>query len=102
VEETEDDPATQLIQWWEDVTIHGIGSRVVLVPAPSGWGRTTLLDGFTAAVLNAVPFSVVLRMDGRTAPAGPGQGESGILADRLATSSTVTIPVQEIQAVLTA
>jgi len=29
------------------------------------------------------------------------EGESGILADRLATSSTVTIPVQEIQAVIT-
>jgi len=28
-------------------------------------------------------------------------GESGVLADRLATSSTITIPVQEIQAVIT-
>jgi len=28
-------------------------------------------------------------------------GESGILADRLATSSTLTVPVQEIQAVIT-
>lgn len=72
MEETEDDAATQLIQWWEDVTIHGIGSRVVRVAAPSGWGRTTLLDGFTAAVLEAVPFSVVLRMDGKKAKPGAG------------------------------
>ncbi|HEV8115829.1 MAG TPA: hypothetical protein VGP53_06290, partial [Acidimicrobiales bacterium] len=72
MEDLEDDAATQLIQWWEDVTIEGIGSRVVLVPALSGWGRTTLLDGFTAAVLQAVPFSIVLRMDGKEAPPGAG------------------------------
>jgi len=62
----------ELVEWWEDVIVGGIGSRVVLVPAPSGWGRTRLLDDFTAAVRQPARFSVVLRMDGRTAQPGPG------------------------------
>lgn len=54
-----------LVEWWEDVVLGGIGSRVVLVSAPLGWGRTRLLDDFTASVLQAECFSVVLRIDGR-------------------------------------
>jgi hypothetical protein len=30
---------TELVEWWEDVALGGVGSRVVLLPVPAGWGR---------------------------------------------------------------
>ena len=36
--------AGELVEWWEDVCLRGIGSRVVLVAVPTGWGRSTVLD----------------------------------------------------------
>ena len=36
----------ELAEWWEDLWQRGIGSHVVLVPVPSGWGRSTVLGEF--------------------------------------------------------
>jgi hypothetical protein len=38
----------ELAEWWEDIGEAGIGSRVVLVEVPSGWGTTTVLAEFEA------------------------------------------------------
>jgi Tetratricopeptide repeat len=39
----------ELTEWWENVRDRGIGSQVVLVPAPRGWGRSSLLNAFLRA-----------------------------------------------------
>ena len=40
----------ELEEWREDVGERGIGSRVVLLVAPAGWGRSAVLARFQAAV----------------------------------------------------
>jgi Tetratricopeptide repeat len=40
----------ELTEWWEDLCEGGIGSRVVLVPVPSGWGRSSVLREFRKIV----------------------------------------------------
>ena len=55
----------ELEEWREDVHERGIGSRVVLLVAPAGWGRSTVLARFRAAVEAADgPVTVVARIDG--------------------------------------
>jgi len=55
----------ELEEWREDVRERGIGSRVVLLVAPAGWGRSAVLDQFRAAVEAAGgPVTVVARIDG--------------------------------------
>ena len=41
--------AGELVEWWEDLWQRGIGSRVVLVAVPPGWGRSAALDHLAAA-----------------------------------------------------
>jgi hypothetical protein len=41
--------AEELAEWWEDVAEGGIGSQVVLVAVPPGWGRSAVLQHFAAA-----------------------------------------------------
>jgi hypothetical protein len=40
----------ELTEWWKDISEKGIGSRVVLVVVPPGWGATTVLREFEAMV----------------------------------------------------
>ena len=39
----------ELTEWWEDVRDGDIGSRVVLVEVPPGWGAQAVLDAFREA-----------------------------------------------------
>jgi hypothetical protein len=39
--------AEELAEWREDLAGRGIGSRVVLVAVPAGWGRSAVLQQFT-------------------------------------------------------
>ena len=55
----------ELEEWREDVRERGIGSRVVLLVAPAGWGRSAVLARFRAAVEEADgPVTVVAGIDG--------------------------------------
>jgi len=67
-----DDVFAELVEWWEDITIGGIGSGIVVVPVPAGWGRTALLDSFVRRVESDQRSSVLLRIDGLDTPPGPG------------------------------
>ena len=40
----------ELGEWWKDISEKGIGSRVVLVEVPPGWGATTVLREFGGKV----------------------------------------------------
>ncbi len=40
----------ELAEWWEDVCDGGIGSRVVVVEVPAGWGALAVLEEFSALV----------------------------------------------------
>ena len=49
------------MEWWEDVRDGGIGSQVVLLEVPRGWGRSRVLNDLTGAVEDAdgpVTFTV--------------------------------------------
>jgi hypothetical protein len=55
----------ELAEWWEDLWQRGIGSHVVLVPVPPGWGRSALLSEFKAVVEDDDgPVRVVVFLDG--------------------------------------
>ena len=55
----------ELEEWREDVRERGIGSRVVLLVAPAGWGRSAVLARFRAAVEAADgPVTVIAGIDG--------------------------------------
>jgi hypothetical protein len=55
----------ELAEWREDVRERGIGSRVVLLVAPAGWGRSAVLARFRAEIEAADgPVTVVAGIDG--------------------------------------
>ena len=55
----------ELEEWREDVCGHGIGSRVVLVAAPAGWGRSAVLARFLDGAGSADGLvALVARIDG--------------------------------------
>ena len=55
----------ELEEWREDVREGGIGSRVVLLAAPAGWGRSAVLARFGEAVESAVgPVTVLAGIEG--------------------------------------
>src|SRR5262245_16092380 len=55
----------ELGEWREDVRERGIGSRVVLLAVPAGWGRSTVLAPVRDAVERADgPVAVVAGIDG--------------------------------------
>jgi hypothetical protein len=55
----------ELEEWREDVCGGGIGSRVVLVVAPAGWGRSAVLSRFLACADGADgPVALVAGIDG--------------------------------------
>jgi hypothetical protein len=76
----------ELAEWWEDLWQRGIGSHVVLVPVPSGWGRSTVLGEFRAVVEeDGGPVRVVVFLDGGL----PGRA---VQADALVKSLTAAAP----------
>jgi hypothetical protein len=65
--------ATELAQWWGGIRHGGIGSHAVLLAGPPGWGRSTVLDQLPEMIARAdAPISLVVRIDGRSLPDGPG------------------------------
>jgi AAA ATPase domain len=72
--ERQKEAAAELAQWWDGIRHGGVGSHVVLLVGPEGWGRTTVLDQLpdVLARADAQPGALV-RINGRTLPAEPGQ-----------------------------
>ena len=59
----------ELAEWLEDVTAGGIGSRVVLVAVPAGWGRSPVLQKFAAlASADEGPVTLVAPISGDLPP----------------------------------
>jgi Tetratricopeptide repeat len=78
----------ELVEWWEELWQRGMTSRVVLVPVPPGWGRTTVLDRFVeAADADEAPVTLVARINGRELPDGVG-AQAAVLRDCLAEAAT--------------
>jgi hypothetical protein len=60
---------SELAEWWEDVSVGGIGSAVVLLAVPPGWGRSSVLDGLEGVAAGADgPVTLTVRIGG--VPAG--------------------------------
>ena len=54
----------ELTEWWEDVRDKRIGSRVVLVQVPPGWGTSVVLDEFRKLVDDpAGPVTIPINID---------------------------------------
>ena len=65
--------ADELAEWWEDLWQRGIGSQIVLVQVPPGWGRSTVLDRLAQIVgAEDAPVTLVVRVNGRELPDGLG------------------------------
>jgi tetratricopeptide (TPR) repeat protein len=62
----------ELVEWWQDLARHEINSRAVLLPVPSRWGRTHLLNEFAAFVEDDEAVSIVVRVPGALLPDGLG------------------------------
>jgi hypothetical protein len=73
--------ATELAEWWEDLWQAQIGSQVVLVAVPAGWGRSTVLDRFADGIISRddAPVTLIVRVNGQDV-----RGETiGIQAEKL-------------------
>jgi hypothetical protein len=59
--------AGELREWWEDLWQRSIGSQVVLLQVPSGWGRKTVLDRFTEEIgaQDDAPVTLTVRIESR-------------------------------------
>lgn len=60
--------AGELTSFWEGLREHGSCSRVVVVAAPPGWGRSAALDHFAQIAANDGPVTLVARVNGRELP----------------------------------
>lgn len=82
------DLAAELSECWEDLRQRRVGSRIVLVKVPNGWGRSTVLDHFEAAINDPAnaPVTRTLRINGRELPEDIGL-QAAMLRDRLTTIS---------------
>ena len=59
----------ELTEWWEDLCQGGIGSQVVLLPVPAGWGRSFVLERLRAVVEDVdAPIALLVWIDGRLPP----------------------------------
>jgi hypothetical protein len=75
--------ATELAQWWDGLRLGGIGSHVVLLVGPAGWGRSTVLDQLPEISSGAdAPISLEVRINGNSLPDEPGL-QAPALRDRL-------------------
>jgi tetratricopeptide (TPR) repeat protein len=67
----------ELTEWRENLGQGGIGSQVVLVAVPPGWGRSTVLDEFAAVVGgDKGPATLVVRITGGLPPGRAVQAEA--------------------------
>jgi hypothetical protein len=65
--------ATEVAQWWHGLRHGGIGSQAVLLAAPSGWGRSTVLDQLPEIISRADgPIGLEVRINARSLPGEPG------------------------------
>jgi tetratricopeptide (TPR) repeat protein len=62
----------ELAEWWQDLARQEINSRAVLLPVPSRWGRTRLLNQFAVLVEDDEALSIVVRVPGASVPDGLG------------------------------
>ncbi|HEU5420401.1 MAG TPA: AAA family ATPase [Streptosporangiaceae bacterium] len=62
----------ELAQWWEGIRHGGVGSHVVLLTGPSGWGKSTVLGQLAAQLSEAgSPASVVASVSAGSLPGEP-------------------------------
>jgi hypothetical protein len=63
----------ELAEWWEDLWQAHTGSRVVLVPVPAGWGRSTVLNRFATTIASRedAPVTLTVRIEGQKLPGEP-------------------------------
>jgi hypothetical protein len=65
--------AAELAQWWDGIRQGGVGSHMVLLPGPVGWGRSTVLNQLPQLIGAAgCPADVEVRIDGKSLPDEPG------------------------------
>ena len=62
----------ELVEWWQDLSGQVVNSRAVLLPAPPRWGRTHLLQQFTATVKADEALSLVVPVHGASLPSDLG------------------------------
>ena len=76
----------ELTEWWEDVRDGSIGSRVVLLEVPPGWGTRAVLDAFREVAKDPDgPVTISVSVD--DVPLVGGAIEAGALRDALITPS---------------
>jgi hypothetical protein len=81
--ERQEAAAAELAKWWEGTRQRGAGSRAVLLAVPPGWGRTSVLDQLATVISRADgPAALVVRIGGRSLPAGLGV-QARVLGDCL-------------------
>jgi hypothetical protein len=62
----------ELVEWWQDLLRQEINSRAVLLPTPTRWGRTHLLNQFAAVIEADEAVSIVVPVRGASLPDGLG------------------------------
>ena len=62
----------ELAEWWQALSRQEINSQAVLLPVPSQWGRTYLLDQFAAVIEEDEALSIVVHVPGAALPDGLG------------------------------
>ena len=63
----------ELTQWWDGIQRGGVGSHVVLLAGPVGWGRSTVLEQLPRSMrAGGYPASLEVRISGQSLPAGLG------------------------------
>jgi hypothetical protein len=68
-----EEAAGELREWWEDLWQRRIGSQVVVLKTPGGWGHARVLDRFAEDVdIADGPVTIVIRIVGGELPDGPG------------------------------
>jgi tetratricopeptide (TPR) repeat protein len=78
--------AGELVEWWEDLAGAEIGSQVVLVAVPPGWGRSAVLREFAAAAGgDDGPVTLVTEIPGGLPPGRAVQADA--LRDELAAAT---------------
>jgi hypothetical protein len=75
--------ATEVALWWDGMRHGEIGSQAILIAAPSGWGRSTVLDQLPEIINGtAGPIGLEVRINARSLPDEPGR-QALALRDRL-------------------
>ena len=77
--ERQKEAAAELAQWWDGVRHGGVGSHVVLLVGPEGWGRSTVLGQLPDIISSAnAPICSLVRVNGRSLPNGHGPQALGL------------------------